>query len=49
MQSAEQHQVMRALLAAVFINIAGNALLIPRWSYWGAVMATWLSELFLWI
>ena len=43
----KQHQVMRALLAAVFINIAGNALLIPRWSYWGAVVATWLSEVFL--
>jgi O-antigen/teichoic acid export membrane protein len=45
--AGKQHQVMKALLAAVLINIAGNALLIPTWSYWGAVAATWLSESFL--
>ncbi|MBN1921810.1 MAG: flippase [Anaerolineae bacterium] len=43
--AGEQSRVLKAMAAVTLGNVAVNALLIPRWSYWGAATTALLSEI----
>jgi O-antigen/teichoic acid export membrane protein len=43
----QQRRVALVMVIAVAANALGNAVAVPRWSYWGAVAVACLSELLL--